>query len=208
MKRSAQGDRHYHRQPGSGEGGVETPLTLHSTERRTSISPLRLGGRPHMTSLATTHQPTLPGGGRPHHHVSTSASPGLGVRLTDFGSIWTNPQARRCKKPPSQSGGARPPGGLRARSVFSQKVVQRRDIQHRLRQQLLQPPVLVLQRSQLLGVRHRQATVLGLPALEGLLADSVPAAHLRRRVPGLLLPQHADNLGIFEPTLLHVRLLR
>jgi hypothetical protein len=35
---------------------------------------------------------------------------------------------------------------MQARSVFSQQIFQGGDVQHRRRQQLLQPPVLVLQR--------------------------------------------------------------
>src|SRR5690606_17330957 len=45
--------------------------------------------------------------------------------------------------------------------------------------------------------------VLRLPAVERLLADSVAAAHLRRRRPGLLLTQHADHLLLGKAAFLH-----
>jgi hypothetical protein len=48
-----------------------------------------------------------------------------------------------------------------------------------------------------------QPAVLRLPAIEGLLADPVPAAHLRRRRGALLLTQHADDLPLVEPALAH-----
>jgi hypothetical protein len=39
--------------------------------------------------------------------------------------------------------------------------------------------------------------------IQGLLADPVPAADLRRHRPALLLTQHADDLPLAEPILPH-----
>jgi len=52
---------------------------------------------------------------------------------------------------------------------------------HRLRQQLLQPGVLRLERLQPPRFGHLQAAVLLPPGIEGRVADAVLAAQLRRR---------------------------
>jgi hypothetical protein len=83
------------------------------------------------------------------------------------------------RAPPSDA--APPYAAPQASSLFCQKVLQRRDVQHRFRQQLLQTPVLVIEAVQTLRVRWVHPAVLRLPAIEGLLADSLPAADLRRR---------------------------
>lgn len=54
------------------------------------------------------------------------------------------------------------------------------------------------------GRRTPSSAVLR-PAVKGLLPCR---RHLSRRAPGLLLAQHADDLRLVEPALLHVRLLR
>jgi len=95
----------------------------------------------------------------------------------------------------------------RGRDQFSQKIVQRRDIQRRFRQELLQPAVLVFQRFERLRVRHLHPAVLRLPAVERLLADPRPPANLRRRTARLLFAQNPDDPRLAEPARPHVRLL-
>src|ERR1700722_12324581 len=59
--------------------------------------------------------------------------------------------------------------------IFCQKLFQRRLVQHRLRQKLLQLAVLLFQRSQTLGVRHLHAAVFGLPGVQGGFRNAVLA---------------------------------
>jgi hypothetical protein len=69
--------------------------------------------------------------------------------------------------------------------IFCQQVLQRRIVEHGVRQELLQPGVLVLQPPQALGLRDLKPTVLGLPVVEARLADPVLAAQIGRLNPGL-----------------------
>jgi hypothetical protein len=61
----------------------------------------------------------------------------------------------------------------------------------------------MLEALQALRVRRAHPAVLRLPAIEGLIADPVPAADLRRRRPALLLTQRPDDLRLAKPTLPH-----
>jgi hypothetical protein len=72
-------------------------------------------------------------------------------------------------------------------------------VQHGVRQHPLQPAVLILQRLQPLRLRHFQPAEPGFPFVEDRRADAVLAANLRRRNPGLLLPQYRNNLLFREP---------
>jgi hypothetical protein len=101
---------------------------------------------------------------------------------------WGTPRAPRLRRLPPLPGASTTP-----------KV----DVHHRFGQQLLQPPVLVLEALQALRVRRPHPAVPRLPAIERLLADPVPAADLRRRRPALLLTQHADDLRLAESALPH-----
>ena len=69
----------------------------------------------------------------------------------------------------------------RASEVFSQGFLQRRHIQHRFRQQLLQLAVLLFQSLQSLGVRDLHPAVARSPIVERRVADPVLAAQLRYR---------------------------
>ena len=57
------------------------------------------------------------------------------------------------------------------------------------------------------GRRQAHPAILRLPAIEGLLADPVPAADLRRRRPALLLRNTLMICGSLNPLFLTVRLL-
>src|SRR5262249_35504597 len=83
------------------------------------------------------------------------------------------PRRRRGAPTPRSALSARAPpaAARRASRVFSEQVLEHLVVQRLLRHQPLQAGVLVLQRLQALRLAHLQAAVLGLPAVEGLLAD-------------------------------------
>lgn len=87
----------------------------------------------------------------------------------------------------------------RAREAFFEHVLQGRVIQGQLGHDVLQSPVLVLERSQLLGVADLHPAELRLPPVKGLLADAVPPAELLCRRPGLRLLQNPDDLLLRKP---------
>ena len=72
-------------------------------------------------------------------------------------------------------------------------------IRHRLRQQLLQPAVVLLELPQPPGIGHSQPAECRPPFAERGRADRMTAAHLRRRRPSLLLLQNRDDLLFAEP---------
>ena len=63
-----------------------------------------------------------------------------------------------------------------ASAVFSEDVLERRVIQHRLGQQLLEPAVLIFQGLQPPRLRDLQPAILGFPLIEGRVRDPVPPA--------------------------------
>src|ERR1700731_4399992 len=105
---------------------------------------------------------------------------------------------------------APPPGERRllsapqALTVFSEQVLERRVVQHRLGQQLLQSAILILQGLQPARLRALEPTVLCLPLVEGRVRDAVPATYLWRLCPRLRLPQDPDYLFLVEPAALHL----
>ena len=88
-------------------------------------------------------------------------------------------------------------------TIFCADLLEDCVVQHRLGQQLLQPPVLILQHLRPARIRHIEPAVLRLPLVERRAADPVLAAHIRRLRPRLLLPQDRDNLLFREPAPLH-----
>jgi hypothetical protein len=130
--------------------------------------------------------------------LADSRASASGARRTVFGATASSLQARPCESPCA---------AIRRRAAgalsFCQQVLQRGDVEHRLRQQLLQAPVLALEALQALRVRRAHPPKLRFPAIEGLLADPVSAADLGRRRLALLLAQHADDLRLAEPALPH-----
>lgn len=91
----------------------------------------------------------------------------------------------------------------RASEVFSQRLTQRRHVEHRLGQELLELPVLLVERLQAMSVRDLHAAEARAPRVERRVADAVAAADLSHRQPGLLLLQDTDDLLFAEPALLH-----
>src|SRR4051794_9043441 len=90
-----------------------------------------------------------------------------------------------------------------ASEVFCQHLAQRRRVQHLLRQQLLEPAVLLLERLQAPRLRDLEPAVLRAPGVERRITDAVPPADLGPRQPRLVLLQHADDLLLAEPALAH-----
>jgi hypothetical protein len=72
----------------------------------------------------------------------------------------------------------------RASPFLSQKVLQRRIVQHGVGQQPLQPRVLVLQRLQPLGLRDLDPAELRFPFVDAGVADAVLAAQIGDRNAG------------------------
>lgn len=130
-----------------------------------------------------TCSPSVPHG---RSRSRTSGASSVAVRRTVFGSTSISLQARRCEKPCSRISrrAAARRAAPQAISVFCQQVLQRSVVQHRLRQQLLQPPVLILQPLQPLRLRWpharfdrrwtRDGRLLRLPQEDCSQALSVP----------------------------------
>src|SRR5580692_1783613 len=92
-------------------------------------------------------------------------------------------------------------------TIFCQELVQRRLVQHGVRQQSLQLAVLFFQRPQPLGVRHAHAPELGLPGVYRPLRDAVLAGQLARLRPSLILPKDPDDLLFRKSRSLHPSVL-
>src|SRR3954470_20754944 len=78
----------------------------------------------------------------------------------------------------------------RASPLLSQKVLQRRVVQHGIGQQPLQSRVLVFQRPHPLSLGDVQAAESGLPFVDARVAHAVLAAEIGDRHPGLVLLQY------------------
>jgi hypothetical protein len=89
----------------------------------------------------------------------------------------------------------------RALRVFYQQLAQRRDIQHRFFQQLLQLGVFIRQRLQSLGLGNLHAAVFRAPRIERRVADAMLAVKISRRCTSLVLLQHRDDLLFGKPRL-------
>src|SRR5215467_5160192 len=87
--------------------------------------------------------------------------------------------------------------------IFCQQVLQRRIVEHGVRQKLLQPGVLALQPLQALGLRDLKPAVLGLPIVEARLANPVLAAQIGGLNSGLVLLQDRNDLLFRIPLPLH-----
>src|SRR6516162_5443543 len=112
-----------------------------------------------------------------------------------------SPQARRCEWPFWSI--AQVTTILRELGVRSFFREPREVSPHRLRQQLLQLAVFILERLQLAGVGYLHAGVLRTPRVERRVADPVLAAQLNDRDARLVLLQHLDDLLLAEPSLAH-----
>ena len=87
--------------------------------------------------------------------------------------------------------------------IFCQKILQRRIVEHRVGQQLLQPSVLALHRLQALRLGDLEPAVLGLPVVKRRFAHPVLPAHVGRLRPGLVLLQNRNDLLFRMPFALH-----
>src|SRR6185437_8068393 len=83
------------------------------------------------------------------------------------------------------------------------EILQHRDVEHRLGQQLLQLAVLVFERLQLARIRHVHPAELRLPFEEGRAADAMLAEQIGRLHPGLVLAQNPNDLLFRKPRTLH-----
>jgi len=83
--------------------------------------------------------------------------------------------------------------------------LQRLDIEHRLRQQLLELRVLGLELAELAHVRYLHPAVAAAPVVESRITESVLATQILHLHPGLGLLQDPDDLLLRKPRLLHVR---
>src|SRR5437764_1501771 len=95
----------------------------------------------------------------------------------------------------------------RASPLLSQKVLQRRIVQHGIGQQPLQSRVLVLQRPQPLGLGDVHPAESGLPFVDAGVADAVLAAQIGDRNAGLVLLQYPDDLFFRKAAALHALVL-
>src|SRR5690606_6959001 len=95
----------------------------------------------------------------------------------------------------------------RASPLLSQQILQRDVVQHRVRQQPLQPRILVLQSPQPLGLRQLHPAELGLPFVNAGVADTVLAAQIGDRNAGLVLFQNPDDLLVRKTATLHAPVL-
>jgi hypothetical protein len=84
------------------------------------------------------------------------------------------------------------------KAFCTEQVLERRVIRRRFRQQLLQAPVLILQRLQAARLRYVQPAVLRFPLVKGCAGDPLPPAHFLGLRTGLVLAQHADDLLLVE----------
>src|SRR5262249_11442365 len=90
-----------------------------------------------------------------------------------------------------------------ASEVFSERLAQRRHVEHCLGQQFLQLAVFLLDRLQLASVGYLHAAVLRTPSVERRAADPVLTTQLGSRHARLMLLQRVDNLLLAEPSLAH-----
>lgn len=79
-------------------------------------------------------------------------------------------------------------------TIFCNDILQDRNVQHGLGEQLLQLGILVLERLQLAGIGHIHATILRLVFAEGFIRDAVFAADINRLRARLLLLQNPEDL--------------
>src|SRR5580698_430256 len=96
-------------------------------------------------------------------------------------------------------------GVWRRASVLSRvHLLEDLDVQGLISYQLLQPPILVLQLLQTLGVAEFHPAELALPAVVGLLADGVLADQLGHRQTGVGLLQDRNDLLFTESLPFHL----
>src|SRR5208283_4736466 len=87
--------------------------------------------------------------------------------------------------------------------LFCDHRLQRLLVQRQVRHQVLQPPVLLLQRPQPPRLAYLHPTVLRLPAVQTRSRNAMPATQLAGIGPCFRLPQNGDDLFFVESTLAH-----
>src|SRR5215469_17138849 len=112
-------------------------------------------------------------------------------------------QAPAASSPSHRLPRSRRSSGNWASEVFCESLAKCRHIEHRLRQQLLELAVFILECLQPAGVGHLHAAVLRTPRVKRRIADPVLAAQLDDRNARLVLLQHLDDLLLAEPSLAH-----
>ena len=85
--------------------------------------------------------------------------------------------------------------------------LQHRVVEHSVRQEPLQPALLVLKHLELTRLRHLHAAIGRLPLLERRTAHAVLTAHVRHRRSRLLLTQNRNDLLLGKSAALHRRTL-
>src|SRR5205814_8123492 len=132
------------------------------------------------------------------HHRAAGAG---NARSTDPPRPHGTPAARSSRIPLADE--PPPRGKQRASPFFSEQVLQRGIVQHRVGQQPLQLGVFGFEAPQPSRLADLEPTVLALPIVERRVAHAVLAAQLRDRPPGLLLLQDPDDLLLRVPRPLH-----
>jgi len=92
-------------------------------------------------------------------------------------------------------------------TIFFRAPFEGRNVERLLSDDVLEAPVFIFELLELPGVAHVHPAVLGLPAVEALLADPVPPAQVLRLGSRLGLPEHPDDLLLGKPLPLHRALL-
>src|SRR5882724_8836527 len=136
---------------------------------------------------------------------SAGAPAAPATRAAGAGSDRWSGRARRGHTPGARSARTWPgspaprSAAPRASGLFSDELLQGLVIQGEVRDQTLEPAILVLERAQPPGLVHLEPGVLGLPTVKRLLADGVAPAKIGALRPGLGLLQDPDDLLLGEP---------
>src|SRR5215211_9465373 len=128
----------------------------------------------------------------------------FGARSTSEREIPTSLQARRRDSPCSSWATATACRRAAGVTSFCQQPLERLVVEHGVGQQLLEAEVLLLQRSEPLGLRHVHPGILGAPLVEGRRRDVVAPAKLVELRARLVLADDADDLLLGETALAHL----
>ena len=151
---------------------------------------------------------------RPHNlrvaGKNTAADSRTGVEAWPVLSVGPAAQGRPGEPPHIawSSGSNRSPGTLaasrRALPFFPEEILQSCVIKHRIGQKPFQAGILVFKTLQPLSIADIHPPTLGLPLVDGRIADPILAAHISNGNTSLLLPQNADDLIFGESIALNL----
>src|SRR6202790_4188709 len=113
-------------------------------------------------------------------------------------------QARRSLTQVARRRTPHPSSRRQAPPVFSDHCFQHFLVQAQVGDQMLQPPVFILQPFQPLCFVDVHAAVLRLPGVDCRVANTNLPSQFGYFAPGFVLLQHADDLLFCEPPLLHL----